>query len=196
MAKRKRISKARFARAVLIGLSLAALLSAVAHFASRALERHTYALMYADQIKACADEYALSRYLVAAVIHCESGNDKNARSYRGALGLMQIMPSTGAWIAAELEVEDYSDDMLLEPAQNIRFGCWYLRYLSERYDDPTKVLAAYNAGPGNVEKWLNNPEYASKGRLTRIPFPETKSYVEKVGYACQKYEELYKKELG
>lgn len=196
MAKRKRINKARFVRTILIGLALAVLLSAAAYFASRALEKRTYALLYAEEIKACADEYGLSRYLVAAVIHCESGNDKNARSYRGAVGLMQIMPETGAWIAAELGVENYTEEMLLEPAQNIRFGCWYLNYLSERYDDTKKVLAAYNAGPGNLEKWLKNPEYALEGQLVSIPFPETEHYVEKVGYACQRYEALYEEELG
>lgn len=186
----------RFLRVILLGLCLAALLSALAVFASRALEKRTYALVYAQEIKQNADEFALSRYLVAAVIHCESGNDKDARSRRGALGLMQIMPETGAWIAEQIGVENYAEAMLLDPASNIRFGCWYLKYLSGRYDDSTKVLAAYNAGPGNVQKWLQNPEYASEGKLMNIPFPETKNYVEKVGYACQKYEELYAEELG
>ncbi|HMM31961.1 MAG TPA: lytic transglycosylase domain-containing protein [Clostridia bacterium] len=193
MAKRK---KANFTRVILIGLALAVLLSAAAFFVSRVLEKRTYALLYAEEIKKHADDYALSRYLVAAVIHCESGNDKDARSYRGALGLMQIMPETGAWIAEKLGVENFTEDMLLEPEWNIRFGCWYLSFLAKRYDDLTKVLAAYNAGPGNVEKWLNDPAYASEGKLVSIPFEETSNYVEKVSQAIKKYEELYERELS
>ncbi len=193
MAKRK---KANFTRVILIGLALAVLLSAAAFFVSRVLEKRTYALLYAEEIKKHADDYALSRYLVAAVIHCESSNDKDARSYRGALGLMQIMPETGAWIAEKLGVENFTEDMLLEPELNIRFGCWYLSFLAKRYDDLTKVLAAYNAGPGNVEKWLNDPAYASEGQLVSIPFEETSNYVEKVSQAIKKYEELYERELS
>jgi soluble lytic murein transglycosylase len=177
---------------------LAILLSTAAFFVSRELEKRTYALLYADEIKKSADEFALDRYLVAAVIHCESRNVEDARSYRGAIGLMQIMPQTGEWIAEKLGIENYTEAMLLEPDHNIRFGCWYLKYLSDRYGDGDidKVLAAYNAGPGNVEKWLNSEEYSQQGRLTSIPFKETENYVEKVGYAARKYEELYDKELG
>ena len=199
MAKRSKYKATpRFIRVILIGLSLAILLSAAAFFASRALEKRTYALLYADEIIQSADEFKLNRYLVAAVIHCESRNIKDARSYKGAIGLMQIMPPTGEWIAEKLGIENYTEAMLLEPKHNIRFGCWYLKYLSDRYDDGDidKVLAAYNAGPGNVEKWLNNDEYSQEGRLTSIPFKATENYVEKVGYAAGKYEELYEKELG
>ncbi|HWS29508.1 MAG TPA: lytic transglycosylase domain-containing protein [Clostridia bacterium] len=203
MAKPKRSNSKykatpRFVRIILLGLALVILLSASAFFVSRVLEKRTYALLYADEIKKSADEFALDRYLVAAVIHCESRNVKDARSYKGAIGLMQIMPETGAWIAEKLNVENYTQAMLWQPAHNIRFGCWYLKYLSDRYGDgdTSKVLAAYNAGPGNVEKWLNSEEYSREGRLTSIPFKETENYVEKVGYAARKYEELYEKELG
>jgi soluble lytic murein transglycosylase len=199
MAKRSKYKASpRFIRVILIGLVLAILLSTAAFFVSRELEKRTYALLYADEIKKSADEFALDRYLVAAVIHCESRNVKDARSYRGAIGLMQIMPQTGEWIAEKLGIENYTEAMLLEPDHNIRFGCWYLKYLSDRYGDGDidKVLAAYNAGPGNVEKWLSSEEYSQQGRLTSIPFKETENYVEKVGYAARKYEELYDKELG
>jgi soluble lytic murein transglycosylase len=199
MAKRSKYKASpRFIRVILMGLTLAILLSTAAFFVSRELEKRTYALLYADEIKKSADEFALDRYLVAAVIHCESRNVKDARSYRGAIGLMQIMPQTGEWIAEKLGIENYTEAMLLEPDHNIRFGCWYLKYLSDRYGDGDidKVLAAYNAGPGNVEKWLNSEEYSQQGRLTSIPFKETENYVEKVGYAARKYEELYDKELG
>lgn len=199
MAKRSKYKATpRFIRVIVIGLVLAILLSTAAFFVSRVLEKRTYALLYADEIKKNADEFALDRYLVAAVIHCESRNVKDARSYRGAIGLMQIMPQTGKWIAEKLGIENYTEAMLLEPDLNIRFGCWYLKYLSDRYGDGDidKVLAAYNAGPGNVEKWLSNEEYSQEGRLTSIPFKETENYVEKVGYAARKYEELYVKELG
>ena len=179
----------------MLALALATVLTAAGFFASRVLEKRTYALHYPDEIRLYADEYGLNRYLVAAVIHCESGNRPAVRSPKGAVGLMQIMPATGAWIAEKLELKGFHEDMLLDPAVNIRFGCWYLSYLNVRYDDEKKVLAAYNAGPGNVEKWLGDAKYSEEGQLVSIPFPETSNYVERVKRAGQKYEELYEREL-
>jgi len=77
------------------------------------------------------------------------------------------------------------------PADNIRLGCWYLRYLLDRYENRENALAAYNAGPGNVDKWLADENYAKDGRLTNIPFGETARYVERVAWAYGIYTELY-----
>ena len=110
---------------------------------------------------------------------------------------MQIMPATGAWIAEKLSVPSYTEAMLYEPEQNIRFGCWYLSYLMQKYDGETDLaLAAYNAGPGNVKKWLEDPAYSEAGHLKVIPFAETEKYVKRVNAACGKYRELYEKELA
>ena len=99
--------------------------------------------------------------LVAAVVQAESRFKPTARSGAGAVGLMQLVPRTGRWMGAR---------DLTNPAQNIAAGTKYLKYLNERFDgNETKVIAAYNAGEGNVKRFGGVP-----------PFRETRSYVKKV----------------
>jgi hypothetical protein len=99
--------------------------------------------------------------LVAAVVHTESKFVPTARSQRGALGLMQIVPKTGRWLGAS---------NLSDPAQNIQAGTKYLRYLTDRFGgDQQKAIAAYNAGEGNVRRFGGTP-----------PFKETRNYVSRV----------------
>lgn len=195
--KRKQRERARALRVAAIALAAAALLSAAAYFVNLQLEKRTYQLAYAEAIKRESAAYGLDPYLVAAVIHCESRGQADACSPKGARGLMQIMPATGEWIAEKLALLPFSEDALYEADTNIRLGCWYLSYLFARYDGERDLaLAAYNAGPGNVNKWLEDPAYSAGGRLTVIPFAETEAYVKRVKAACEKYRELYEEELA
>jgi hypothetical protein len=99
--------------------------------------------------------------LVAAVVHTESKFVPTARSNRGAVGLMQLVPKTGRWLGAS---------NLNDPAQNIQAGAKYLRYLTDRFSgDQQKAIAAYNAGEGNVRRFHGVP-----------PFKETRNYVQRV----------------
>ena len=107
--------------------------------------------------------------LVAAVVEAESRFKPTARSGAGAVGLMQLVPRTGKWMGAR---------DLTNPAQNVAAGAKYLKYLSERFDgNETKIIAAYNAGEGNVKRFGGVP-----------PFKETRKYVAKV----RNYEQEYK----
>lgn len=148
---------------------------------------------YFDLIFRYAEEFALDPYLVVSIMRCESSFDPNAVSKKGAIGLMQIMPDTGAWIAHKLDLDaTYQQDQLYDPDTNIRFACWYLRFLTNRLNgDRTCIIAAYNAGHGSVEGWLENPDYSSNGTLQTIPFPETERYFAKVTTAYEKYQTLY-----
>lgn len=152
-----------------------------------------YPTGHVDTVKVCASEYSLDPYLVLAVIRCESSFQSDAVSGAGAVGLMQIMPDTGTWIAHKLGMDDvYAPDMLYDPEMNIRFGCWFLRFLTDRFHgERVPILAAYNAGHGRVEKWLADPLYAPDRKLINIPFPETARYVEKVQAAYDAYRSLY-----
>lgn len=153
-----------------------------------------YPLGYQNLIKKHSEEFDVDPYLVAAIINVESKYDIKAVSNKDARGLMQITPATGEWAAEILEIEDYSVDTLHDPEMNIRIGTWYLSILCEEFDNNLQlVLAAYNAGSGNVSKWLMNENYSDDGNsLKHIPFNETKKYIERVNKNQKIYRILYK----
>lgn len=152
-----------------------------------------YPVAYAELIAQYAKEYSFDPYLVQSIIRCESSNDPNAESGAGAIGLMQIMPDTGEWIAHKIDPElAYSLDMLKDPATNIQYGCWYLRFLSDRFDGRTmEIVAAYNAGHGSVEKWLTDSRFSQNGVLTSIAFEDAAQYYQNVMTAYENYTTLY-----
>lgn len=191
-AKRRKRGKNR-----LIVFSVALMLLALAVFLavilSGEMDKLTYKLTNVAAISRYSAEYDVDPYLVAAIIHVESGNRETVVSPKGALGLMQIMPATAEWIAEKLG-EPYNLDSVTEPFTNIRYGCWYLNFLFERFVPVGTVLAAYNAGHNAVRGWLSDPAYSDDGvTLKNIPYPETEHYVEKVDRAYEKYKKLYPK---
>lgn len=159
--------------------------------------RKTYVIKYKEVIAGAAVEYGIDPHLICAVIFCESSFRATAESPAGARGLMQIMPSTGEWLAGKMGIDGFSPEILFEPGINIRMGCRYLRFLLDRYDGSLKTaLAAYNAGHGNVDKWLADPGCSSDGELTDIPFPQTAEYVDKVVTVYERYAQLYRNEFS
>lgn len=146
-----------------------------------------YPLEYQDEIKTASAAYGIDKHLVCAVICAESHFNVEAVSGDGAVGLMQIMPDTGAWAAGIIGIEGYTEDQLKDPQTNITIGCWYLSYLSEQLgQDAQKVLAAYNAGPAAVKDWIGED-----GQISDIPYEETEKYVEKVQEYYGTYKNLY-----
>ena len=154
------------------------------------VEEITYPIKYKEEIEEASDEFGVPKEAICAVIYAESRFNANAKSAVGARGLMQIMPSTFKDIQKALGT-DYSDDDLYDPKVNIRAGTYYLSYLYKLLGDWELVHAAYNAGIGNVWSWLDDDRYSKDGKLTDIPFSETKNYVKKVALAKEKYKELY-----
>jgi soluble lytic murein transglycosylase len=130
-----------------------------------------------------ANRYGLDPNLLLAVMRVESAYQKHIVSYAGAVGLMQIMPRTGQMIAHALGRNDFTPADLLEPRLNLEFAAWYLASLIRRFDGHLPLaIAAYNGGPHNVRKWIQeSPQSAPLDvLLERIPFSQTHRYVRKV----------------
>lgn len=193
MEKQKRKLNINRILLVLVFLLAAAI---AALYLGREMQKRTYRLVYKESIAQYAEEFSLDPYLVAAIIHVESSNRPAAVSPSGAIGLMQVMPETGGWIAGKLNVEQFEQDDLFDPELNIRFGCWYLNFLQDRYGyNLPLTIAAYNAGQGTVDKWLQDPALSQGNTLHEIPYAETDNYLKKVQRAYEKYQLLYKKEF-
>jgi soluble lytic murein transglycosylase len=142
-----------------------------------------------------AAEYNVPAYIIFAIIDTESNFDENANSSAGAMGLMQMMPSTFEWLTSSDHLgENLLCDNLYDPEVCIRYGTYYLRYLFEKFYNWDTVFAAYNAGEGNVAKWLASREYSDgRGSLKNIPFEETRNYVKKVNKSAKYYKNTYYK---
>lgn len=126
-------------------------------------------------------EYGVDPDLVFAVIECESAGRPGAVSRAGAVGLMQIMPATGSAIAAELDLPSPSRADLFDPEVNVRFGAFYLARMLDRFSDESLALAAYNAGPANVRRWMReNPGADGPSVVRASAYGETRAYVAKV----------------
>jgi len=151
-----------------------------------------YPLEYEDAILEYSDEFDLSEYIIMGVISSESGFDHAAESHKEAKGLMQLKEETAIWCIENLNL-DVDKEKIFDPTENIHIGCAYLAYLEKMYNgNMTTALAAYNAGLGNVNKWLADPKHSDKdGTLKDIPFEETKKYVQKVKKRADIYRTLY-----
>ena len=161
-------------------------------FGSRSALKTLYPLRYTEFVETYAEENNLSDSFVYAVIKCESSFNADAVSSVGARGLMQIMPDTFDWIKGRFkDIIEY--DAMFNSEDNIRYGCHLYGYLMEKYHRESLSVAAYHAGPGNVDKWLKNKEYSEDGKsLSNIPYPSTRKYVTKVLETKKIYEKLYK----
>ena len=197
MSKKKH--KKRRARRIRLIAAIAALVLALAGLTvwivvDRAPEvvMQRYPMEYESTIRLCARLNDIPPAYVAGVILAESSYDPQAVSSVNAQGLMQLLPSTGKWIAGKLG-ETYTEGCLFDPETNLRYGCWYLGFLMARYNGDMRLSSsAYHAGQGTVDKWLKNPEYSPDGvTLSVIPYQSTETYVQRVLSYYEKYSEIY-----
>ena len=150
-------------------------------------ERLRYPLRYSEYVRVHAREHNLDPALLAAVIYQESKFRSDAQSSSGAIGLMQLTPSTAKGIAIRTGGSAFRTSDLYDPEINIRYGAWYLHNLFVKYHSERLVLAAYNAGQGNVDRW--------RAEHRPIQFPETKAYVSRVEQLKSIYAKAWRKEL-
>ena len=197
MSARNSRYKINYGRVILVTLIISIVFGFLFDFICTRIELSIYPKPseYKSFVKEYSEKYRVPENIVYAVIKVESKFDSSAESSVGALGLMQIMPDTFSWLTNDRLGDRFSVGMLYDPETNIKYGVYYLSWLYDRYADWDITLAAYNAGPGNVDKWLEDPTVSDleTGKLINIPFKETREYVKKVNKALGKYESLYDK---
>ena len=191
--RRRRL--ALVAVAVVLGAFCAALLSGLGEEAVRELA--VLPLRHDDIIRQQASDKDLDPALIAAVIYEES-RFRDQTSHAGARGLMQITPQTADAIAKHSGGSRFKQSDLAEPQINISYGAYYLRLLLDHYGgNETLAIAAYNAGMGNVDRWVQRRRRRDEFESAEhIPFPETRAYVENVMERRGDYRKNYAEDLG
>lgn len=193
---RQRYRRKRGAAPIIIAVILifALVIGTAGYFGYRYYLEKSYPLGYRDYVERYAKENHIDKYLVYAVIKTESGFRPDAVSDVGARGLMQIMEDTFDWIKFKSDDEKTVYYDMYDPKTNIDFGCRLLGYLYEEFGNVEAVAAAYHAGRGGVNEWLEDSRYSKDGvHLDVIPIPDTAHYVDKITKAMDMYIELYDK---
>jgi soluble lytic murein transglycosylase len=179
-------------RRLLLAVGVVAVLLVAALYVNQSgpawYERLRYPLHYSEYVRVHAKQNNLDPALLAAVIYQESKFDTGARSSSGAIGLMQLTPATARGIAIRTGGSAFRIADLYDPEINIRYGAWYLENLFHKYHDERLVLAAYNAGQGNVDEW--------RAKHEPIQFAETRAYVSRVEHLKGIYRHAWGKQLG
>lgn len=152
-----------------------------------------YPIHYKQQIQASANKFGVDPLLVAAIIRVESNYKTDLKSSKGAVGIMQIMPETAEWILNKEGFDTLSLNDLYLAQANIQIGTKYIDLLNQYFhSNLIEIIAAYNAGQGNVSKWRESGIWdGTQDSIEQIPFWETRSYVERVLYYYKKYNDIY-----
>lgn len=154
-----------------------------------------YPIAYEEEVALASDTYGIDEAIIYSIIYCESSFNREAVSNLDARGLMQMLPSTYEWLCS-LDGVEYDEENLFDPQENIYYGTRYLSMLYDRYENWDAVFAAYHAGNGRVDKWLEEGTVVidAEGKLTGVPIEATAVYVEKVNAALAQYIKLLEKE--
>lgn len=160
------------------------------------IQRIFYPKSYEEFVSMYSDEYGVDENLIFAVIKAESNFQEDAVSHKDALGLMQIMKETAEDVARKYNIEidfNNSEKEILNVQNNIKIGTKYLAVLLEKYKNKEVAVAAYNAGIGTVDNWIEKGIIKSDGSdIENIPYKETNNYVRKILRNYKIYQDLYK----
>lgn len=180
----------------------------VCFFAVFGFPNYAYPIRFEEEIKNASKEFNVDKALIASVINAESHFRSDVVSNKGAVGLMQIMPSTASWLAKKLVKEkgytlngkeeksikfvSFKNEYLFDEKTNITLGSFYLSYLLNKFKDVDVAICAYNAGEGIVKKWLEDENYSKDGKsLKKIPYSETRNYLKKVKLNLEIYKNKF-----
>lgn len=185
--------KRRASRTKIFNLIVFALILLITIFGLRSWLLYNYPLKYENLIEKYSEEFNIDKIYIYSIIKTESGFNPDSTSNLGARGLMQIMPDAFDWIKLKLNDEsEITYDEMYDIENNIKYGTFLIDYLYEEFGDIKLAAAAYHAGRGQVNSWLDNPEYSEDGvSLLEIPTNDTRHYVDKIEKAIRVYEFLY-----
>lgn len=157
------------------------------------LRKFLYPLHYQYLVEKYAEKYEVNAALIYAMILEESRYRSDAISWAGAIGLMQIMPSTGRELARQLNIRRFRTSMLKDPEINIRMGTKYIGYLNSIFDDNAMLVSgAYNGGPGRMKRWLDSKNIKDIDEFVeKITIRETRLHIKKVINSYDNYVEIY-----
>jgi soluble lytic murein transglycosylase len=161
--------------------------------APRAFWEGLYPMPWGDDLRNRAQPHGLDPYLVAGLIRQESEYDHAAVSRAGAIGLMQVMPSTGRSIFRKLGIPGFSPAKLRDPDVSLRLGTYHLKEVVDRFNGSLELaLAAYNAGANRADEWITWGDFEEPAEFVEtIPFSETRGYVQSVLRNRDMYRRLY-----
>jgi len=176
---------------ILLLVSIVAIII-IASLNSKEILKLFYKTKYSEYVEKYATEYNVDRLLIYAIIKAESNFDDRATSNRGACGLMQLMDGTAREVANNEVIEYQTEDALYNPEKNIMIGTKYYADLKQKFGNDEVALAAYNAGSGNVQNWIQQKIIKADGTdIENIPFKETNTYVRKILRDYKIYKRLY-----
>ena len=177
-------------RMLLIFLITLILIAITAVAINKQMTKILYKKEYSEYVSKYAKQYGVEENLIYALIKAESNFNPNAVSHQNAKGLMQLMDSTAQEIASKSQI-DLTEENILDPDININLGTQYIATLLDKYECIEVALAAYNAGSGNVDKWIKNGVIKADGSdIENIPYKETNTYVRKIMRDYKIYMEL------
>ena len=158
----------------------------------KVIMKKIYPLKYTEYVEKYSREYNIDKYLVYAIIKAESNFNENAKSNSNAIGLMQIMESTAIETAQKMG-QVITEEDLFKPDLNIKIGLKYYSTLLEKYENNYQMaIIAYNAGIGNVDKWIQDGIIEKDGsNLENVPFKETNNYLRKIVRDYEIYKKIY-----
>lgn len=154
-----------------------------------------YPKTFKEYVSIYSEEYNIDENLIYALMKAESNFKSKAVSNRGAIGVMQLMEETALDVAKKAEIDIDENNLkqeLLKPEVNIKIGTIYIKTLLDQYQNVEVALAAYNAGIGTVNTWIEEGIIKKDGRdIENIPYKETNQYVRKILRDYKIYEYLY-----
>ena len=187
---KKSSKKANMLFKILLMVIIIILIALVMKPLKKLITQRIYKKEYSEYVSKYAEEYDVDENLIYALIKAESNFNAKAVSHQNAKGLMQLMQSTAQDLASRSQIS-LTNDNILEPDVNINLGTQYIASLLTKYDSIEVALAAYNAGSGNVDKWIKNGTIKADGSdIENIPYKETNTYVRKIMRDYKIYDEL------